>query len=66
MMSWLYLGHKILAINEKVDENLKSTEVSMMIEAKHWEAAYKKLKVSVYYDKIQALLRYRIVFGHTT
>ncbi|SFB13791.1 hypothetical protein SAMN05216587_11521 [Selenomonas ruminantium] len=33
----------------------------MMIEAKHWEAAYKKLKGSVYYDKTQALLRDRIV-----
>ena len=48
-------------MNENVDENLKSTEVSMMIEAKHWEAAYKRLKASVYYDKTQALLRDRIV-----
>lgn len=33
----------------------------MMIEARHWEAAYKKLKASVYYDKTQALLRNKIV-----
>lgn len=39
----------------------KNTEVSMMIKAEHWEAAYKKLKASVYYDKTQALLRDRIV-----
>lgn len=39
----------------------KNTEVSMMIEAEYWEAAYKKLKASVYYDKTQALLRDKIV-----
>lgn len=33
----------------------------MMITVKHWEAAYKKLKASVYYDKTQALLRDNIV-----